>query len=67
MDDFILFVYNFSIWGSYQVPSSSYLPPLLSAKDVAFAYYAPPLFAALQPPLGSLLGVWLGDQFPLGS
>lgn len=25
--------------------------------DVAFAYYAPPLFAALQPPLGSLLGV----------
>ena len=31
-------------------------------KDVPFAYYAPPLFAALQPPLGSLLGVCLGRK-----
>ena len=61
MDDFILFVYKLDL-GLLPGCFISYLPPLISAKDVAFAYYAPPLFAALQPPLGSLLGVCLGNH-----
>ena len=56
MDDFILFVYNFSISGSYQVPCFFYLPPLIFHQGCCLCLLCTTTFCCFATTLGITLG-----------